>query len=150
MEQPDKEYGRIARAIADLFPGYFALVMATGITSIAANLKGLTAIAWALLYLNIAAFTILSVMLLIRIVRFFPRVRADINDHMRGPGFFTVVAGTCVLGSQLVLVGGHLESAAILWFVGLVLWALIIHGSSILAAERMCRSAQVTKGDQPP
>jgi hypothetical protein len=36
-------------------------------------------------------------------VFFFSRVKADINNHVRGPGFFTVVAGTCVLGSALLM-----------------------------------------------
>ena len=36
----DAPPGRLAAAVADLFPGYFALVMATGIVSIAAHLLG--------------------------------------------------------------------------------------------------------------
>ena len=85
------------RTAADLFPGYFALVMATGIISIACFLLGMKAVALVLLVIDIIAYIILSLWLLIRLVFFFPRIRADINDHVRGPGFFTVVAGTCVL-----------------------------------------------------
>jgi len=114
-------------AIADLFPGYFAVVMATGIVSIAAKFLGPEPAAWVLLGINVAAYTLLSVFLLVRIVRFFPRVKADITDHVRGPGFFTVPAGTCVLGSQLILVGGYFAPAAILWFIGLILWIFIMY-----------------------
>ena len=81
--------------------------MATGIVSIAARLLEMPAVAHVLLWINIAAYAVLAAMLLIRIVRFYPRVMADLNDHMRGPGFFTVVAGTSVLGSQLVIVAGR-------------------------------------------
>jgi tellurite resistance protein TehA-like permease len=48
-------------------------------------------------------------------------------DHARGPGFFTVVAGTCVLASQLVIVAGQYRVAGVLWLFGLLLWLLIMY-----------------------
>jgi hypothetical protein len=39
----------LSRAVADLFPGYFALVMATGIISIACFLLQMTTISFVLL-----------------------------------------------------------------------------------------------------
>ena len=112
--------GKISEAAANLFPGYFALVMATGIISIAAFQLKMKPVAWVLLAINLIAYLILWLLLLIRLVRFFPRVKADIMDHARGPGFFTVVAGTCVLGSQLVIVAGQYRAAAVLWLIGLL------------------------------
>jgi tellurite resistance protein TehA-like permease len=114
-------------AAANLFPGYFALVMATGIISVAAHLSGMGLLARALLAVNLVAYPILWALLLIRLIRFFPRVRADITDHARGPGFFTTVAGTCVLGSQLVIVTGRTEAAGVLWLFGLLLWVLVMY-----------------------
>lgn len=137
MNDTTLKNGRLLAAIADLFPGYFALVMATGITSIAANLLDLKPVAWALLYLNIAAFVILWAMLLARLILFFPRILADLNDHVRGPGFFTVVAGTCVLGSQLVIVAGQFEIAMVLWFVGLFCWTLVMYAFFTAVTVRM-------------
>jgi tellurite resistance protein TehA-like permease len=119
--------GKISAAAADLFPGYFALVMATGIISIAAFQLKMKPVAWVLLAINLVAYLILWSLLLIRLIRFFPRVKADIMDHARGPGFFTVVAGTCVLGSQLVVVAGQYRAAAVLWLMGLLLWVLIMY-----------------------
>ncbi|HEY3025580.1 MAG TPA: tellurite resistance/C4-dicarboxylate transporter family protein [Pyrinomonadaceae bacterium] len=119
--------GKIIGAAADLFPGYFALVMATGIISIAAFQLKLKPVGWVLLAINLTAYVVLWLLLLIRLVRFFPRVKADIMDHARGPGFFTVVAGTCVLGSQLVIVAGQYRAAAVLWLIGLLLWMLIMY-----------------------
>jgi tellurite resistance protein TehA-like permease len=124
-------------AIADLFPGYFALVMATGITSIAAFFLEMPSIAWALLYVNIAAFVLLWAMLLVRLVRFFPQALADLNDHVRGPGFFTVVAATCVLGSELIIVAGQFEVAAVLWYVGLFCWLVIMYAFFTAVTVRM-------------
>jgi tellurite resistance protein TehA-like permease len=65
--------------------------------------------------------------LIIRVIGFYPRVRADLTDHTRGPGFFTVIAGTCVLGSQLLIVAGRYQAAMVLWFLGLLLWAIVMY-----------------------
>ncbi|HEU4433639.1 MAG TPA: tellurite resistance/C4-dicarboxylate transporter family protein, partial [Pyrinomonadaceae bacterium] len=58
---------------------------------------------------------------------FFSRVKADIEDHVRGPGFFTVVAGTCVFGSALLIVLDRFLAAQALWFVGIGLWIVIMY-----------------------
>src|SRR3954468_12926656 len=80
-------------ASANLVPASFALVMATGIVSIAAYRLELGPVAWALLVLNIAFYTILWLLMLVRLVWFLPRVLADFTNHARGAGFFTLVAG---------------------------------------------------------
>ena len=46
-------------AIASLHPAYFALVMATGIVSIACDLLGMRAIAMVMLWLNIVFYAAL-------------------------------------------------------------------------------------------
>lgn len=137
MNDTETANGTILNAIADLFPGYFALVMATGITSIAAYLLDMKPVAWALLYVNVAAFVLLWLMLIVRLTRFFSRALADLNDHVRGPGFFTVVAATCVLGSQLVIVAGAFEVAAVLWFVGLLCWVVVMYAFFTAVTVRM-------------
>ena len=119
--------GRLAGAIADLFPGYFALVMATGIVSIAAHLMQMPRIAAALVAVNIICYAVLGLLLLARLVGYFPSVLADLNSHARGPGFFTVVAGTCVLGTQLLVVSGQVGPARTLWTAGIVLWVLVMY-----------------------
>ena len=117
----------IASIVADLFPGYFALVMATGIVSIAAHTLGMPVIGRALLIVNLAAYGCLAVLLAGRLIFYFGRVIDDLRDHGRGPGFFTVVAGTCVLGSQVFIVGGSPAAARALWFVGIVLWVVVMY-----------------------
>jgi tellurite resistance protein TehA-like permease len=47
--------------------------------------------------------------------------------RVREPGFFTVVAGTCVLGSQLVIVTEQYRVGAVLWLIGLLLWLLVMY-----------------------
>ena len=68
----------LAQGIRDLFPGYFALVMATGIVSLAANLLQMEAIAWTLFRINEVSYGVLWVLTLIRLVRYFPQVEADL------------------------------------------------------------------------
>jgi tellurite resistance protein TehA-like permease len=70
---------------------------------------------------------VLCVLLLVRLLFFFSRVTADIKDHVRGPGFFTVVAGTCVLGSALLIVVDRFLPALVLWIVGISLWLVIMY-----------------------
>ena len=60
---------RLTAAVATLFPGYFALVMATGIVSIATFLLGMSSIAWVLLVINIAAYAVLWLLTLARLIR---------------------------------------------------------------------------------
>lgn len=117
----------LLRAAADLFPGYFALVMATGIISIACFLLGMQTISLVLLGIDVVAYIVLGVLLLVRLLFFFSRVKADITDHVRGPGFFTVVAGTCVLGSALLIVVQRYRPALLLWFAGISLWVVIMY-----------------------
>lgn len=118
---------RLAGAVAGLFPGYFAVVMATAIVSIAAHVLQMPRIAWALFAINVCAYVVLTVMLVIRLVVYFPRVLDDLNSHARGPGFFTVVAGTCVLGSEIAILTGRTSTAYALWVGGIVLWVIVMY-----------------------
>ena len=115
------------RTASDLFPGYFSLVMATGALSISSQLLGYRVMAKLLLATNVVAYAILAGLILLRLFRFFPRVIHDITDHAVGPGFFTLVAGTCVFGSQLIIVGDASAVAHWLWILGLGLWITIMY-----------------------
>ncbi len=115
-------------AIENLHPAYFALVMATGIVSIAAKIEGLSGIALALFIGNIAAFLGLWVIMAVRAIRFPRSFLRDIADHSRGPGFFTWVAGSGVLGSQFILIVDSPALAFALWVLTLVLWLLVTYG----------------------
>jgi len=122
-----KNSNAISRTVAELFPGYFALVMATGIISIACFFLEWKTLSFVLLVINLFAYVILGLLLLLRLLFFFPRVMADLNDHVRGPGFFTVVAGTCVLGSELLILLDQHRVATVLWLAGVVLWIVIMY-----------------------
>lgn len=117
-----------ASALATLHPSYFAMVMATGIVSIAAFLTGYGILAIALLACNAVFYPILWILTLLRVAWYPDRVLADLSHHGRSVGFFTTVAATCVLGSQAVVIAGAWRIAAVLWIAGIVLWALLVYG----------------------
>src|SRR4051812_3567131 len=103
----------LREGIAGLHPANFAMVMATGIVSIAAKLSGMPLVAAVLFWLNIGLYAALWILYLSRLVLETGRFLADLKDHSRGVGFFTVVAATCVLGNQFVLIRGDDRVASI-------------------------------------
>ena len=117
----------VKHGIRDLFPGYFALVMATGIVSIASNLLGMKMIARVLFQINKVAYVILWIFTIARLLGYLSNLTADLGNHGRGPGFFTLVAGTCVLGTQFAVMAGDLATASALWWLAVILWVILIY-----------------------
>ncbi|MBI5572196.1 MAG: tellurite resistance/C4-dicarboxylate transporter family protein [Desulfomonile tiedjei] len=113
--------------VADLPPAYFALVMATGIVSLAADLLGFWPIAVGLFWLNLVFYAVLWMLTLARILWFPGRLVADVGDLRRGAGYLTTVAGTCILGSQLVILRGAYGASFVLLLLGFGLWAFLIY-----------------------
>jgi len=111
-----------ASRLVDLSPACFGLVMATGIVSLAAGMLEMPLLARALFWFNGPAYAVLCVLSLLRSLRHPAAFFADLISHQRGPGFFTFVAGSCVLGSQALLTGSSLAVALILWAVAMLAW----------------------------
>lgn len=118
---------KLQKKIEGLFPGYFSMVMATGALSIGMYLLGIPMLPVLLLYLNVLIYIALWILNLVRIVRYGSRVVRDLTSHSMGPGFFTWVAGTCVLGSQLVVVAHVHAVPFVLWILGFILWLIIMY-----------------------
>ena len=114
-------------AIRTLYPGYFALVMATGIVSIAASFEGLRAIAWTLFALNNGFYLVLWALTLARLALYPAALGADLTSHGSSPAFLTLVAGTCVLGTQYNVLGVSTAVALALWCLGAALWVVLIY-----------------------
>lgn len=114
--------------LAELSPANFAIVMATGIVSVAAKLHGLERVALALFWLNAAAWIVLVALYALRIAAHRARFLADLADHSRAPGFFTAVAGTSVLAGQCILFDADPRAALALAIAAAVLWAALVYG----------------------
>src|SRR5690606_29098408 len=108
--------------LAGLTPACFGIVMATGIVSLACMKLGWPRLAQALFRLNVALYLAMWSLSIARLARHPRRMLEDLLDHGRGPGFFTVVAGTGVLGAQFVLQAGSEPMGFTLWLAALALW----------------------------
>lgn len=115
---------RARHAVRTLNPGYFALVMASGVVSVGMRLEGFDTLSVLLAAVCAAAFGTLVVLTGWRLVRFRREVLADLTDPARGFGFFTFIAGTNVLGVRLALDGYHLAAATLL-VVGWLTWLVL-------------------------
>jgi tellurite resistance protein TehA-like permease len=123
----NKLIGATRNGVRDLFPAYFALVMATGIVSIACHLLNMDFLALPLFYLNVFFYLVLWLFTLVRIFRYPSSLLSDLSNHRLAAGFLTIVAGTNVLGSQIVILTSNQTIALILWILGLVLWIFLIY-----------------------
>jgi tellurite resistance protein TehA-like permease len=110
--------GRVLRAVKLLTPGYFALVMATGIISIGLHLEGRDLLSRILLGWCVAAFVALLTLTVVRLFIFRDAVVADFVDPRRAFGFFTFVAGTNVLGVRVAIAGLPAATAVLLVVAG--------------------------------
>jgi tellurite resistance protein TehA-like permease len=120
-------WGRLSEELASMSPAYFGMAMATGIVSIAAHLLDLERLAMALFALNLVIYAALWALLLTRLWLHPGRVFQDLIDHLRGPGFFTTVAASGVIGSQCLLVGGSRFWGFVFWSVALALWLALTY-----------------------
>jgi len=115
---------RSRSAIAGLTPGYFALVMATGIISVGMHLEGFDVLSRLLLGICVAAFVVLLGLNAVRFASYRAQVVEDFMDPRRAFGFFTFVAGTNVLGVRVGLAGSEGTTAALLVVSGLA-WVVL-------------------------
>jgi tellurite resistance protein TehA-like permease len=133
--------GQPGSMLATLHPAYFALVMATGIVSIASSLHALPFVPQALFAVNCLAYPLLWAATISRALRYRRAIGSDLSHHGRAVGFFTVVAATCVMGSQCVVVGGAAHVGRWFWFAGIVLYVLLVYAVF---------TALTVKQDKPP
>ena len=127
-------------ALAKLHPAYFALVMATGILAVACQLLHIPTLPRFLFALNVVAYVVLWILFITRAIKHRKAFIADFSSHQRGPGFFTVVAATAVVGVQLVVHFKMTDPARVLWWMAFILWFFLTY--TIFAAI-------TTKADKP-
>jgi tellurite resistance protein TehA-like permease len=126
-------------------PGWFALVMATGIVSTAANRQGFPRISLGLLAVAAVSYGVLVVLSLLRLWRWPGDVRADLVTAPRAFGFFAMVAGSAVLGERLF--EQHAETVALaLLAVAVVGWLVLgyaVPAAVVLARDKPAFAAAV-------
>jgi tellurite resistance protein TehA-like permease len=117
--------------VATLFPGYFALVMATGIVAIAGSQQEIDWLAELLYAIAAVAYVVLLVLTVARMVGYPDALVADLTSHAKGFSFLTAVAATNVLGSASAVIHGWWTLAWALWWTGVALWVITLYPTLI-------------------
>jgi tellurite resistance protein TehA-like permease len=118
------EVRRFQDAVRNLTPGYFALVMASGIISVGMRQHGQVGLSMLLLAVCAVSFVTLLVLNVWRLLAHRDAVVSDFIDPARAFGFFTFIAGGNVVGVRLAM-DGHRAVPAVLLGVGLLAWILL-------------------------
>lgn len=126
--EPAPAMNLLRKKIQNLLPAYFAMVMATGIVSIAAYLDGLLLFGYLLFYVNIGFLLGLGFLFIIRCIVFKKEVLEDFRSYQKGPGFLTIVAALCIVGNQFILLFDQTGPAKAILLLAAVLWLFIIYG----------------------
>jgi tellurite resistance protein TehA-like permease len=122
--------------VATLFPGAFAIVMATGIIAIGASQQDIDWLAETLFAIAAVAYVVLVVLLAARVVWYWPAFVADVTAHAKGFAFLTAVAGTNVLASASAIVHGWWALSWVLWWIGTALWVVLVYTTLIAVVIR--------------
>jgi tellurite resistance protein TehA-like permease len=116
--------GRAREGVRTLNPGYFALVMATGIMSVGMANSNFRVLSWMLLILAFLCYAALVVLTVIRLTAHRAAMLAQLRDPQIAFGYFTFVAGTDVVGTALAS-RGYFAPALALLVVGVVAWLIL-------------------------
>jgi tellurite resistance protein TehA-like permease len=131
------------------FPyNYFALIMATGIISLGCQAAGFHSLAFGLLILNSSQYVICVFLALSKFIASPAVVWRDLIHSDKGPGFLTMVAGTCMLGEQYDTLTELTPLPFILLSAGIVLYLLLIFSmiAGVAMSEDKCSFNQGLDG----
>jgi tellurite resistance protein TehA-like permease len=132
--------------VAMLFPGSFALVMATGIISNALLIDGRGGFSDLMFVVAIAAYALLAILTVSRAVRFGSALWADLTDPGLVFSFFTIVAATDVLGEGIAL-RGYTTIAVSLWSCALLFWVVLVYFSfGVMTLRNPSHGADIIRG----
>lgn len=122
----------LQKGIQTFSPAYFALVMSTGIISIASYLLGYLVISNWLFIINNIEFVILFSFFILRLLFYFPDFKRDLSSHADGAGFLTIIAAACIVGVEYALLEKHFDVGAVLWYGALAAWLALVYSFFIL------------------
>lgn len=132
--------------VRDLYPGYPAIVMATGIISNALYFMEMFRLSQLFFVVNLVVYPILMAAILIRLARHTAALWTDLLDPRLVFSFFTIVAATDVFGIQCDLRGYSNVSVA-LWLFAFVAWVILLYLSfAVLSFLNTARDANVVHG----
>lgn len=116
----------IKTALEGLHPGNFALVMATGIISIALGSLGFSYMAGYFAIIAFIAWLILLILCGLRVAIFHKAVLVDLTSPRMVFSYFTLVAATDIVG-MLAYDRGYVSFAIACWFIAFFSWCLLLY-----------------------
>ena len=122
-----RAYPPMKTVIQQFSPAYFALVMSTGIISLAAHALKLPWVAEGFFYLNMGLYPLFVGLLLLRLLLFPKEFWRALTAHETGAGFLTLVPATTLLGSQFVQLRGNHWLGSGLWVGAAGCWVLLLY-----------------------
>jgi tellurite resistance protein TehA-like permease len=136
----------VKQEIDTLYPGAFALVMATGIISNALYLENVHALSGFLYAVNLLVYPWLLAATLLRALRVPRALWSDLTNPRLVFSFFTMVAASDVLGAGIAL-RGYIGIAVLLWLLAFMLWFVLIYLSfGVLTFLNTAHGANVVHG----
>lgn len=132
--------------LKDLYPGYFAMTMATGIISVALRLQNFLFLAKIFFYFTIVTWLIMTTLYSWRLVKFPQSVFEDLKNPRTTFIFFTFVAATSISGI-LLHQQGFIVLAITCWVIAFIYWsALMYFGFASLTFAHKNREVNVVHG----
>ena len=126
---------RVRAGVRDLFPGYFALVMATGIVSTAVAADGAAGLSTALLIVASICYLVLLAAYCWRFAGYRAEFLADATSPVLAFSLFSFVAGSDVLGARLAGAGYYVITEILLVLAGTG-WLLLSYGTPLALITR--------------
>ncbi|MFV0476292.1 MAG: tellurite resistance/C4-dicarboxylate transporter family protein [Parahaliea sp.] len=122
---------RLARILTpdtrNLPPAYFAMVMSTGIVSLSCWQRGWQWLGMGLFGIAIAVYLLLWWLTILRFNQHRRLFFEDVASHSRGPGFFTTVAASGVLGSEFLTLLNDTHVSSVLLALTVLLWFVLTY-----------------------
>ena len=132
--------------LKNLYPGYFAFTMATGIIAVALDMLEMPMLSDVMYVITVATWCVLLFLYTWRLVRFPGAVWGDLMNPQTTFFFFSFVAATNICGILFFLHG--LSTLALLcWVCALLAWAALLHCSfGVLTLQHAARNVNIIHG----
>lgn len=132
--------------LENLYPGYFAMTMATGIISVALRLQSFIILSNALFAITLLTWAVMVFLYTWRLIKFPKTVLENLVNPRTTFIFFTFVAATNISG-LLLFHHGFVTLSIISWFLAFIYWsALMYFGFASLCFAHKDREVNVVHG----
>jgi len=132
--------------LQNLYPGYFAMTMATGIISVAFNLQNYSTLSELFYYITIISWFILTYLYTWRLIKFPKTVFENLLNPKTTFIFFTFVAATDIVG-MLLYQHKFTNLALACWAIAFIYWsALMYFGFASLCFSHKDREVNIVHG----